>query len=63
MEQSHGDLFFTMFKTPISAHLAERADQIMVLLAKHAATDPRRVSSLLVSMVDHVVKDRALRKK
>ncbi|XP_048248370.1 DNA-dependent protein kinase catalytic subunit-like [Haliotis rufescens] len=63
LEQSHGDLFFTMFKSPISAHLAERSDQILVLLAKQAANDPRRVSSLLVSMVDHVVKDRALRKK
>ncbi|KAK7506702.1 hypothetical protein BaRGS_00002177 [Batillaria attramentaria] len=62
MQHTFGDHFFTLFKPSLAAHIA--ADTAVVeLLMKNAGKHPYRVCGVLVAMLDHVARDRNLRKK
>jgi hypothetical protein len=61
--QTHGDLFFSTFKTTISWHCATSAADIVPVLVKKAGSEPNRVCAVLTGTVDFVTRDRELRKK
>ncbi|XP_069123844.1 DNA-dependent protein kinase catalytic subunit-like [Argopecten irradians] len=63
LEQCHGDLVFSMFKSVIASHMASESDVCVKALAARAGADGRKVSRILVAMVDHVTRDKALRKR
>ncbi|KAL8588517.1 hypothetical protein ACOMHN_043866 [Nucella lapillus] len=57
-----GDHFLTLFKPSLAAHMGANADCVAVLM-KQAKEHPHRVCSLLVAVLEHAGRDRALRKK
>lgn len=63
LEQSHGDLLFSSFKSSISTCLAKSADLSIAVLSAQASTKGRKVSSILVTVVDHVTRDKVIRKR
>ena len=57
-----GDHFFTLFRPNVAAHVAMNTDSVAMMM-RHAGKDPHRVCSVLVAVLDHVGRDRSLRKK
>ncbi|KAK3580733.1 hypothetical protein CHS0354_005741 [Potamilus streckersoni] len=61
--QHHGELFFTYFKTSIVGHIVKYATDMVSLMTERAVVEPRQVSMVLTATVDHLSRDRELRKK
>ncbi|KAL3877683.1 hypothetical protein ACJMK2_035352, partial [Sinanodonta woodiana] len=61
--QQRGELFFTFFKTSIVGYIVKCATDMVSLLIKRATVEPRQVSMVLTATVDHLSRDRELRKK
>ena len=57
-----GDHFFTLFRPSVASHLAMDTDSVAIIM-RHAEKDPHRVCGILVAMLDHLARDRSLRKK
>ena len=62
-EEGHGSLFLSVFKGVVSEHLARCLESIVPLLAVQAATEPRLVNVVMVTVIEHIVCDRYMRKK
>ncbi|XP_076075287.1 DNA-dependent protein kinase catalytic subunit-like [Mytilus galloprovincialis] len=62
LQHFYGDLIFSTFKSTICTQIAKESKNFCPLLAQKAESNSRRVSSVLVSVIDHVTRDKQLRK-
>lgn len=63
LQQTIGDLMFSTFKSTICTYIAKESKNIIPLLSQKAESNSRRVSSVLVNIIDHVTRDKSLRKR
>ncbi|BFZ03143.1 hypothetical protein BsWGS_06182 [Bradybaena similaris] len=62
-KSSHGDMFFTMFSTPLASHIAHSGLDFLSVVMDKAKIDQQCVSAVLIAVLEHVSKDRSMRKK
>jgi len=62
-EQTHGDIFFTMFKSTLAQYCVTTVKELVSTLIGHVGKEDSKVCNVLTATIDIVTKDRALRKK
>ena len=58
-----GAIFYATYRTTIDSYLVTVAKDFVPLLLKQTSDDARIVGSVLIGLLDHVSRDRQLRKK
>lgn len=56
-------MFFTMFSTSLASHIAHSGLDFISVVMDQAKADQQCVSAVLIAVLEHVAKDRSMRKK